>query len=49
VKAPVAGWTVAVPAASALLLGAALYLPLNPVVTLACGAALMYLFLTLVP
>ena len=40
-KASVADWTVAVPAASALLLGAALYLPLHPVVTLACVAALM--------
>jgi Ca2+:H+ antiporter len=34
-------WTVAVPAASVLLLGAALYLPLHPVLTLACVAALM--------
>ena len=32
-KAALAHWTVAVPAASALLLGAALYLPPNPVLT----------------
>jgi Ca2+:H+ antiporter len=37
----VTGWTVAVPVASALLLGGALYLPLNPVLILACVAALM--------
>jgi Ca2+:H+ antiporter len=41
VKAPVADWTVTVPVASALLLGAALYLPLNPALALACVAALM--------
>ncbi len=41
VKAPIADWTVTVPVASALLLGAAPYLPLNPVLTLACVAALM--------
>ncbi len=41
VKAAVADWTVTVPVASALLLGAALYLPLKPVLTLACVAALM--------
>lgn len=40
-KAPVADWTVAVPVASALLLGVASYLPLHPVVTLACIGALM--------
>ena len=40
-KAALAHWTVAVPAASALLLGAALYLPPNPVLTVACIAALM--------
>jgi Ca2+:H+ antiporter len=34
-------WTVAVPAASVLVLGVALYLPLNPVLTLACLTALM--------
>jgi Ca2+:H+ antiporter len=37
----VAGWTITVPVASALLLGAALYLPLNPILILACVAALM--------
>ena len=41
VKASPAGWTVAVPAASALLLGVAFYLPLNPVLALACAIALM--------
>jgi Ca2+:H+ antiporter len=41
VKAALAHWTVAVPAASALLLVAALYLPPNPVLTVACIAALM--------
>ena len=41
VKAPFLDWTVAVPAASAVLLGAALYLPPNPVLSLACLAALM--------
>jgi Ca2+:H+ antiporter len=41
VKASAADWTVAVPAASALLLGAALYVRLNPVVALACVTALM--------
>jgi Ca2+:H+ antiporter len=41
VKAALAHWTVAVPAASALLLGAALYLPPNPVLTVTCIAALM--------
>ncbi|MFI4944357.1 MAG: calcium:proton antiporter [Burkholderiales bacterium] len=40
-KAALAHWTVAVPAASALLLVAALYLPPNPVLTVACIAALM--------
>ena len=40
-KAALAHWTVAVPAASALLLGAALYLPPNPVLTVAYVAALM--------
>jgi Ca2+:H+ antiporter len=40
-KASLADWTVTVPAASALLLGAAVYLPRNPVLTLACVAALM--------
>jgi len=41
VKAALAHWTVAVPAVSALLLGAALYLPPSPVLTVACIAALM--------
>ena len=36
-----ANWTVAVPAASTLLLVAALFLPLHPVLTLACAAGLM--------
>ena len=40
-KVSAADWTVAVPAASALLLGAALYVPLNPVLALACVTALM--------
>ena len=34
-------WTVAVPAASALLFGATLYLPLSPLLALACVIALM--------
>ncbi len=34
-------WTLAVPVASALLLGAALVLPRHPILTLACAAALM--------
>jgi Ca2+:H+ antiporter len=40
-KARFADWTVTVPVASALLLGTALFLPLHPVLTLACVAALM--------
>ena len=40
-KALVPDWTIAVPAASALLLGAALSLAPSPLLTLACGAALM--------
>ena len=40
-KPPFAVWTVAVPVASILLLGAALYLPPNPLLTLACVAGLM--------
>jgi len=41
VKASLAYWVVAVPVASTLLLGVALYLPLNPVLALACVTALM--------
>jgi Ca2+:H+ antiporter len=36
-----ADWTISVPVASALLLGAAMFLPPHPVLTLACVAALM--------
>jgi Ca2+:H+ antiporter len=41
VKTLVANWALAVPVASALLLGAALVLPLHPAVTLVCAASLM--------
>jgi Ca2+:H+ antiporter len=41
-------WTVAVPASAVLLLGAALYLPPNPILTLACVAALMAVVLAAV-
>jgi Ca2+:H+ antiporter len=40
-KASVANWTVTAPVVSVLLLGAALSLPLSPVLALACAIALM--------